>query len=471
MKMLLSTLLLFTSLSYGYETDQYSSLGLKIEDSEPEINQLVNKAIKFTAENWVGEKDSYKFAMGVVEFFDKRQLERYTNISPSIDHHNPKQNSIYQYVSGAVSPIIRYKVLASTININGVHIGADKMSHFFGVGSVLLTRYTETLPEGAPEYGELDFKALQKALDRSVFTEYVYWGMLTTGVYSNSDLVVNYEGLRFLLGLFVDNIIPGNRAIIKWDGNRPIVVGEFDFSDYVNDYWSEALNPNRLKYGLHGKVKVALQSKCFDDSLVGAVLRSPNDEELSERYSELLNLTPNRYSLLMDNVCSEVDLWNEDQYLDFSDEISKLEKKHSGVVKDSPLDEPKLESLIENSRLGCRKTKIKAKNEHMMMLLYDRTFSKMVFTQLEKSIENSSVNKMCTSKTLDLESDLLITRNKTVTLAINYCVERDNATLKRSRYYSYEKRGRVLHSMEGYINFDDTTFYVLRTSSVNCNWY
>ncbi len=473
MKILAAFLLLLSTLAYSYETDQYSSLGVEIKDSEEVLNGLVNRVIHFTAENWSGEQNSYKFAMDVVRFLNNRQLERFANIDPQIGHYNPRKDSIYQYVSAAVSPIIRYKLLASSININGVHMGADKMSHFFGVGSMLFTDYTEELGNDGLEYGELDRAALDEALDHSVFTEYAYWGMATTGVYSNADLVVNYEGFRFLLSMFVDNVVEGKKAIIRWDGNTPIVQGEFDFSDFVNDYWSEALNPNRLKYGLHGKVLLALQKKCLDGSInEGTVLRSPIDEELNERYAELLGLTPNRYTLLMDNVCANVKSWNSTQLRGFKKEIAELDKEFAKIDRVAPTDEPELDDLISGTMWVCRGDKKKAENEHQMMMYYDGISSERIIGVLKDSLASSESNKLCETMPVELIYSDNPVRRGDIDLAIHYCVERDSdGNINESKYYSVEKDGNTLYSMEGYINFVDAKAYVLRTTNKNCNWY
>ena len=46
---------------------------------------------------------------------------------------------------------------------------------------------------------------------RSVTTERGVFGALTTGIYSNADLVANYEGYRFYRGLFTTASSRGSR--------------------------------------------------------------------------------------------------------------------------------------------------------------------------------------------------------------------------------------------------------------------
>ena len=70
------------------------------------------------------------------------------------------------------------------------------------------------------------------------------FGQATTGDYSNADLVANYEGHRFYRSLFEDDVIPGKKAIVRWDGKRWQVQRAFAWSDHVNPWWDEALLVN-----------------------------------------------------------------------------------------------------------------------------------------------------------------------------------------------------------------------------------
>ena len=63
----------------------------------------------------------------------------------------------------------------------------------------------------------------QEAAERSAYTERAIFGQMTTGSYSNADLVANYEGHRFYRSLFEDNIVPGKPAILRWENDAWVI--------------------------------------------------------------------------------------------------------------------------------------------------------------------------------------------------------------------------------------------------------
>ena len=53
---------------------------------------------------------------------------------------------------------------------------------------------------------ELRGEPPERLLQKGWFAERWIFGELTTGVFSNADLVANYEGWRFYQSLFKDNV-------------------------------------------------------------------------------------------------------------------------------------------------------------------------------------------------------------------------------------------------------------------------
>ena len=126
-----------------------------------------------------------------------------------------------------------------TFGIPGVHnielydelIGSDKIGHFISQGRKYYRRYVR-------------YESEERAAEHSAYTERAIFGSMTTGIYSNADVVANYEGHRFYRSLFEDGIIPGKPAILRWEADGWVVQREFDWADHVNAYWDEALNVN-----------------------------------------------------------------------------------------------------------------------------------------------------------------------------------------------------------------------------------
>ncbi len=74
-----------------------------------------------------------------------------------------------------------------TVNAYGYYLGTDKLDHFFRQGH---------------EYFELaQAKGVAAAVAHGVKQEHTYFGTLSSGVYSNSDLAANYAGMKFYQNL------------------------------------------------------------------------------------------------------------------------------------------------------------------------------------------------------------------------------------------------------------------------------
>jgi hypothetical protein len=126
-----------------------------------------------------------------------------------------------------------------------------------------------------------------RAAEQSAFTERALFGQMSTGSYSNADLVANYEGYRFYRSLFEDNIIDGKPAILSWENDHWIMQRPFEWADHINDYWDEALNINHFDKVLYPHMKERLLTFC-EDYLKAPELFEINDEDvLMQRYQDI----------------------------------------------------------------------------------------------------------------------------------------------------------------------------------------
>ena len=62
--------------------------------------------------------------------------------------------------------------------------------------------------------------------------------------------MADYQGDRFYRSLFEDGIVPGEPAIVRFEGGLAKIQRPFHWSDHVDDYWDEALNPSYLSPSL-----------------------------------------------------------------------------------------------------------------------------------------------------------------------------------------------------------------------------
>jgi len=279
----------------AYETDQYSNRLEAIADSEPVLDQRVNDAIARVAAGWRRLEDREEFARQVYEdlggLFWVDHIERFAMKSPEIErlpqyrwrsvfHGAPIWASRVGYVFG----------VGGTIRLAGSLTGTDKLGHFFSQGF----KYYRSHLAGWSD---------QRVLWRGRFNERWLFGQLTTSVYSNADLVANYEGYRFYRSLFEDGVVPGKPAIIRFAGGRAVVQRPFAWSDHVNDYWDEALNPSFLSPGLAHFMSRRLPTLCGDYREDPADFVPRDAAALALRYADIgLRPAP---QFRMDRVCAQ----------------------------------------------------------------------------------------------------------------------------------------------------------------------
>src|SRR5262249_11830856 len=77
--------------------------------------------------------------------------------------------------------VVKLFGVCPTVKVNGVLVGTDKLGHFVGQGRKYYQRWLKSHDEA-------------RAAQQSAYTERAIFGSKTTGVYSNGDLVSNYEG-------------------------------------------------------------------------------------------------------------------------------------------------------------------------------------------------------------------------------------------------------------------------------------
>lgn len=262
--------------SYAHENDPYTHRAQDLRDSLPVLDREVNEALKELVSSWKKGEDEWQFVMAVyrrlggVRINDR--LQRWALRSPEVDRIEFKRRE------SIISDFPRYAARFTTvfnvspiINVNDVYIGADKIGHFFSQGRKIYGRYRR--------FGEESL-----AMRRSIFTERAIFGSLTTGIYSNADLVANYEGYRFYRSLLNDDVISGKSAILRWEEGRLVIQRSFTWSDHVNPFWDESLNPNIYAKALVPHVEKRLLALCEHFTLKPERYIVPNVDELLERY-------------------------------------------------------------------------------------------------------------------------------------------------------------------------------------------
>lgn len=271
--------LLLPCAGVAYETDQFHNRLEPLEDSTEVLDARVNETIADIAADWDDPEDPLKFVdavfhrVGGYHWVDK--IERWAMESDEVDRlDTPRRESIYKGHPIWATRVIAFFGVGPTIKLNGELIGSDKLGHFFSQGRKYYLRFLR-LPDEA------------RAAERSAYTERAIFGQMTTGVYSNADLVANYEGYRFYRSLFEDDVVSGKAAIVKWDGDRWKVQRPFTFADHVNAYWDEALNVNHFDGLLYPHMKERLTEFCDDYAEEPDRYTIEAEDDLASRYEHL----------------------------------------------------------------------------------------------------------------------------------------------------------------------------------------
>ena len=273
-------LFIMTPLSGGaYETDQFSHRLEPIDDSTATLDAKVNQTIQDIVNEWEGTKNNWAFVnevfhrIGGHHWVDK--IEAWVMESPEIDRlRATRRESIYQGHPFWATRVAGLFGVGPTILVNHQLIGSDKLGHFLSQGRKFYRRYLISADE-------------EKAAKQSAFTERALFGQMTTGVYSNADLVANYEGYLFYRSLFEDNIAAEKPAILIWSEDQWHIQRDFTWADHVNPYWDEALNVNHFDNALYPHMKTRLLTFCPDYEKAPHRFKVEDDEKWQQRYSKL----------------------------------------------------------------------------------------------------------------------------------------------------------------------------------------
>lgn len=288
----------------AYEVDQYHDRDSPLADSTAVLEARVNAALLEVAADWRGPRDELRFAraiywkLGGPHWVDK--IERFAMTSPEVERL-PKGRSIYSQPPLFTSPVLFFFGLGERLKLAEVRIGSDKLGHFFSQGY----KYFRRQRRG---WSEERFVGWAARVEGWLFGEY------TTRVYSNADMVANYEGYLFYRSLFEDGIVPGKGAIVIFenggenggenDGENggARIARPFAWGDHVNEYWDEALNPSLLGAGLRHHVSRELSALCSVYATRLDLFVPVRDAELARRYAHI-GMKDARYNRL-DRFCS-----------------------------------------------------------------------------------------------------------------------------------------------------------------------
>jgi hypothetical protein len=244
---------------FSAEVDQYTKREEPLADSLIELNSRANDHLSIAIDR--------ANLTGACSTGMSSQLKLYTELKKEFANHSKGQLTIDLLVDKSISIhkialsesvygawkirngflLGRKKAATSPlaifplINMNGYHIGIDKLEHMFGMGFIYFERH------------HLKGRKLKGVLKHGILREKTVLGglVLATGVFAYADLAANFNGMRFwnhMLQLEDDVLGKSyNRGpYIKCDKGSWKAHNKIDFSHYIDDSMDESLNCSKF---------------------------------------------------------------------------------------------------------------------------------------------------------------------------------------------------------------------------------
>ena len=241
---------MISSMGFCGEVDHYLSWGQTLEDAAPilnsKINEIINSTVQSLPKDCSCEEAASKvlsgFGVSLNSNFEKwiKETDRVDKFMPNIDL--ALRESIFSDHNSKWSQIERafFTIqLDEIINVGGVYLGLDKLTHFTGSGFLYYQAYRISKKAG-------NVDPIEMAIKVGIIGEKTVIGRMATGVFSYGDLEANFQGFIFGLDMCagVDPFLRHSED--GWKFSRP-----FDIKAYVNPHWDESYNPSFYYDGLN----------------------------------------------------------------------------------------------------------------------------------------------------------------------------------------------------------------------------
>ncbi|MDE2977335.1 MAG: hypothetical protein OXU63_07425, partial [Acidobacteriota bacterium] len=186
----------------GLETDQFFAWGRHLEDMTEVLNARVNLELERLVADLNrdgGERPCQKVRL---RFFKRHRMlffdgfETWSVNSPLVSRSplGPEEMREFEqkYIYGGTSPLFdtgRWMPSSPTVEVNGIRLGTDKLTHFLGTAWYYHRWYRKARARGATPA-----EAEDRAVRRGLRHEITILGRAVSGVLSLADLEANYEG-------------------------------------------------------------------------------------------------------------------------------------------------------------------------------------------------------------------------------------------------------------------------------------
>jgi len=266
----------------GLETDQFFAWGRPLEDMAGVLNARVNLELeRLVAElnrdgrNRPCQKVRFRFfKRHRMLFFDG--FETWSVNSPLVSRSPSGADEMREfkqhYLYGGTSSVFdtgRWMPPSPTVEVNGVRLGTDKLTHLLGTAWYYHRWYRKARSRGVP-LAEAEDRAVRRGLGHEI----TILGRAVSGVLSLADLEANYEGMWFY-----EHLCAGDDPNIVYDEGVWRLRRPFDLRDYVTPEWDESYQPNIYIRRKWPKVRPRMLRYC-------RMLEHPQVRTMREAYAE-----------------------------------------------------------------------------------------------------------------------------------------------------------------------------------------
>lgn len=242
------------------ETDQYLAWTASLDDSSDEINRYLNRGIETALsrlrrpERLDCEEVPPRIYRYLFQGLLRSRLRHHLDEHPSIDRYPGPDVRYFAYLRRSIfrGPAFPFFMpMSRTIDVDGVHIGIDKINHIFGFGRRYYVHYRRYRRRGHDEQ-----EALRKTILWGLRIERYFVGGMIDGILSYADLEANYQGLRLARDLCEAE--PPHLALEdgRWRLARPV-----DIRPYVNPRLDETYNENQYTWWRWRQVRRILENE------------------------------------------------------------------------------------------------------------------------------------------------------------------------------------------------------------------
>ncbi len=293
--------LLFTcgKSAYASESDPWTYAHIPLADSALLVSAQLEKSIQVVIDTInsapLAELQSFDDTAMEFAFFTRFRSHHIRDVTwgkfeKCIGTNNcsdwPRFERIQMYPEESVYHAARWRFipsrfhLASIIQVCGVRMGADKLTHFFDDGFHYFNALRSKRKHLEPE----DIRQLSMVFEKS------YMGTRLTGIVSRADVEANLAGVQFYSDFFI-----GDSPIIGRDLNgRLLMLRKPDICDYVTAHYDERILPNEFTYSLMETTRArqraqdlqnTIKQRIYDSAALAQKLRH---EELSAQRETIL---------------------------------------------------------------------------------------------------------------------------------------------------------------------------------------